>query len=366
MKRTTFLIINAAILAIALIIWPVGIYKAVMAGENKIPGHIGDVIKKTLKIGNLELAPLGEGLPLTRQVESEIEAELIIGGAVKIQVPLAFIREHYKVNIPMNRRQTVAENGVFHNPPQGEDLKKLIIDESDIEALRTCRVQECNIKLPADAIENFQRTLDPADPDYAPKADSLYRRFLLERAAAYLAHGVSGLNEYSDQNYTLIQSEEYLDILKNSKLIDNYDGRLRKYLKEYPTFKMDGIRESLVWSREIYDALRPLITLNHIIVYEKKADSREFLVTQSQFYASHYYESSLEVTLIISDENEESPGTYYIFSKRARFDTLRRPDFWGVKKSRLRSGVEQGVRDLLAAVKQETETAYQTFLAGQE
>jgi hypothetical protein len=83
----------------------------------------------------------------------------------------------------------VLQVGAFASPPQPADLAALVIDERDLKRLRDCRVDNCEIRLPADAIESLHRSVDWHAADASQQAARVIRQVLRNYVAGYAPGG---------------------------------------------------------------------------------------------------------------------------------------------------------------------------------
>ena len=350
-----------SVLGIALLL--LGLIGAVSVAFDKELTDPAYVAKNRLGFDSGKVNELKQGQAITRRIETPNDAELVIGGAVFIEVPAEFVIENSRDILQTNRTSAVAEIGLFSNPPVMDDLREMTLEESDIDAIRNCSIGNCDMKLSASYISKF-RELDKNSPDYKEKAKEVFFDMILKYVDGYQKKGIESMLTYSDQDYTLSQQEEYRDILLSSALLRDYDPGILKYLEEYPDYRLEEVEDYFFWVKQNFDNLRPITSLVHYCLFPPDS-LRPAILTKSQLYASHYYEGSLEVSIIIPEKNNpEHSGCYLIYIKRARYDTLRRGSFLGIKSSKLRSGVENEVENLLRKTKRKVESLYHQSLQG--
>ncbi|GEM_PF-2910745 len=316
------------------------------------------VLKERFKFDNGKIKDYRKGKAITRQIKTSNEAELIIGSGIYLNVSPEFLIENSRDIIQANQTSAVSQIGLFSIPPVKEDLDALTVDESDLEAIENCKMRDCDMKLSADLIELFSSKMNREDMLYRASAALAIHKMLLDYAEAYQRLGPQSMITYRDQDYPLDAYREYLDILTSAQLLDDYSPDIIKYLQEFPNYKYDQAEDYFFWIKQHFEGLRPIIMLNHTCLF--MPDSlRPAILTKTLIYSSHYYEGSLEVSIIIPDSKDrKKPGCHLLFLKRARFDTLRKGDFLGIKKSKLRSGVEEEVKNYLEKTKDKVERLY--------
>ena len=79
-------------------------------------------------------------------------------GMVPVPLPAAWEDEEARI-MGLAGTPDVLQIGTFGNPPQLRDVASLDIDDVDLKRLRECRVEECDVRLGADAIERIRREI---------------------------------------------------------------------------------------------------------------------------------------------------------------------------------------------------------------
>ena len=90
----------------------------------------------------------------------------------------------------------VSQAGSVHDPPVLEDFLTVSLPKETVDALRTCRPGNCDVKLPADALRQVLVLQGNAAPLFQVAADSLIESLALELAQIYAASGDSALPPY--------------------------------------------------------------------------------------------------------------------------------------------------------------------------
>src|SRR5215470_16627419 len=144
-----------------------------------------------LEMGDLERGQIVVKLPAT--VESREVAALAI---MRLRVPSDYYVARFQDIVNFKKSDNVLQIGKFSNPPKLEDLAGLSLDQADIEGIRQCHLNKCDLKMPAHFIERFMMDLDWTAPNYRERANALMRERLLEYVKGYLQGGNSQLAEY--------------------------------------------------------------------------------------------------------------------------------------------------------------------------
>jgi len=73
-----------------------------------------------------------------------------------------FYASKFQDIVNFKKSDNVLEIGKFSNPPKIEDLSNLSLDPADIEAIRFCHINKCDLKMPARFIEQSGLSRDTA------------------------------------------------------------------------------------------------------------------------------------------------------------------------------------------------------------
>src|SRR5512143_2743455 len=108
------------------------------------------------------------GNPQAKVLDTSEKREVAIVGVAHLRATstcfVAQLRdiENFKKNPAVLRIQK------FVRPIDPRDLEGFSLEVGDLAGLRNCRVGDCNVKLPAAAVERLGRAMDWSQPDYAP------------------------------------------------------------------------------------------------------------------------------------------------------------------------------------------------------
>jgi len=117
-----------------------------------------------------------------------------------------------------------------------------------------------------------------------------------------------------------------------------------QYLKSSSNAELRLIEHTLVWSK-IKFGLKPVIAINQITIYQRDHKSGpQILIASKQIYASHYFDSSLALTALLS-----IPGAstgYLFYENRSRADGLGGA-FSGLKRGIVENRALDSVKTIL-------------------
>ncbi len=281
------------------------------------------------------------GAPVVRVLQPSAPHEVALAGGIRVAttardfIALAGDIARWK------RGPAVLQLGRFGNVPSPGDVASLRLDEPDLAALRRCAGQPCDVKLAALAVEEFRR-FDWQAPARAGRAEALVRAGLVRHVTQYLADGDRSLMVYEPRRTVLAQ--EVQQLLREASILDEYAPGLRTYLEEFPHGGLPGVESAIYWARESF-GLKPVLSLYHVVVFPSPSEGTSVMVSK-QFYASRYFDASLDLIVAVDDEADAGRHCYVVQFARARTDSLRGV-VGGLKRSAVTREAEQGLAKLL-------------------
>jgi hypothetical protein len=330
----------------------------VAAAAETQPFELHDFLLNNLGFSQEELSVMESGEVVAKILDTTLTPEVAIFGMVRVNVTREFFLQNYGSQVPFIENSSALEIGKFSNPPSSTDIENLTLEQNDLEALKNCRVDNCEVKLSARNMERFQKEVDWSAADRDEAAAALFRQMLLEYVQAYLIAGDSALTEYDDKNYPLRLAGEYKGLLKESPYLYVYVPEFHRYLEEFPRGQLSNVENVLYWLKEDIGAKHAVVSLLHVVSYQPAEPDIDLVVACKQIYASHYFESSLGLTALVNDAQEGDSESYLLYLSRSRIDSLRE-DF-----KLLRSKIDRQIRSMLegkmTSVKTKVEALNQT------
>ncbi len=116
---------------------------------------------------------------------------------------------------------------------------------------------------------------------------------------------------------------------------------LHRYLLEYPNFNSPDIQSEFHWEKVKF-GLKPTLRIVHRIIYKRNDSEPAFAVAEKQLYSSHYFQTALDITVCVPDQN----GFYLITAKgsqQAGLTGLKGNMVRGVAVNKTKSSLEQAL-----------------------
>jgi hypothetical protein len=299
------------------------------------PGAASDPARSfladALRFSTADIDSLDRGEVIARTLEVSHRREVATLGVARINTSPQRYVDRLSDITAFKRTADVLQIGRFGDAPQDGDVASLTIDEPDLKQLRACRVDSCDLRLSAPAIQHLQREIDWQAPDASRRASRALLQLLVAYAADYRQTGTAAAMEYADRAPRVNVGREFASLLAADPLTSGYAPRLRRHLLEFPEAASDKITDFLYWSKELIHG-RPVISITHVAAVAAAGDSPvAYAVGSKQIYATHYYDASLGLTLLVPDPTAASAKTYVVYVNRSRIDLFDRP-FGGVAR----------------------------------
>src|SRR5262245_23893598 len=133
-------------------------------------------LMSAFKLSAAEIGRLDGGQVVSRTLDVENGREVATLGIVRIRTTPSTYVERLADIATFKRTDDVLQIGKFSSPPRPEDVASLTIEDSDLRRLRECRVEDCDVRLPAEGIERLRREIDWHAPDASRQATRLVRQ----------------------------------------------------------------------------------------------------------------------------------------------------------------------------------------------
>jgi hypothetical protein len=274
--------------------------------------------------------------PVVRLVPVSDKREVAVSGLVNIRAGAEEFLRSYRESMARKNNAAILEIGSFAKEPALTDLQNLTIDTQDIEDLKECVVGDCPVKLSAAMIERFRKEIDWQAPDYQVKATNLFKQMLFEYVRDYRTRGDAALIQYNDKRNKVSLAAEHRALTSASGYIND--------LLASKNAGLQLLEDTIVWSK-IKFGLKPVIAINHIMIYKRNEDiGPQVLVASKQIYANHYFNAFLTLTAFVSVPDS---GAYLVYENRSRADGLEGP-FSKIKRGVVEKKALEGLKNILA------------------
>jgi len=260
-----------------------------------------------------QVSDIRNGKSIAKILESQTPDEVFVFGAVYVRAtPESYLKLASDVEA-LRKLPNYLAIQKFSEPPQLSDLEGFTLEPEDIKQLKNCRPGQCEVQLPSEAMETFQKSIDWSAPDVATQANALARKMALEALGRYHEGGNTALGTYRDKKHPAAVADTFQSLLSRSRALPVYLPDLRRYLLDYPDGSSEKIRSEFYWEKVNF-GLKPTLRILQAIVYRgTDPTSPVYAVAVKQLYASHYFETALDLTVCVRDPQRS--GMYLITIK---------------------------------------------------
>src|SRR6185295_7128303 len=180
--------------------------------------------------------------------------------------------------------------------------------------------------------------------DAGARVTNLFRQMLFEYVNDYRARGKAALIEYNDKR-------DQVSLAKEQRALDGAPSYVNEFMNDSKA-GLQLLEDTLVWSK-IKFGLKPVIAINHILIYKRNSDvGPQILISSKQIYANHYFNASLALTAFV----HMPEGAYLVYENRSRADGLEGP-FGKIKRGVVEKKAVEGLRAILEHSKARLEGA---------
>lgn len=303
-----------------------------------------------------QIADIQHGKPVTKVISSKTPSEVAVFGAVYINAsPDDYLKAAQNLDA---LRKSPNYLGVrrFSTPPQLSDLDGFVLDPDDIKDLKECKPGSCELQLPEESIDQFRSQVNWSAPDYQDQVNKLAQKMALDALVRYQREGSSALGSYYDKEHPVSTVEQFTSLLRESSSTSHYLPDLERYLINYPHAELPNAESMFYWEKVKF-GLKPTLRINHMVIYRGGGSSGALdSVAIKQLYASHYFQTALDLTVCVKDSSHpEDKGFYLITIKGSRQAGLTGPKGAIVRKNAV-SKIRSSLQTSLTRIKSVLET----------
>jgi len=135
--------------------------------------------RQYMGLNDEQISEIQHGKAIAKILDSPTADQVFVFGSVYIQ---ATPESYLKLAADLDRLRklpsylTIRE---FSDPPVLSDLDGFTLEQEDIKQLKDCRPGKCEVQLPADVMEEFQKSVDWTSPNAAEMANHTAQQIAL-------------------------------------------------------------------------------------------------------------------------------------------------------------------------------------------
>jgi hypothetical protein len=314
------------------------------APASDIQPSLRALLTNVLRFSAADVAEIEQGKVVARNLRESVRGTFgAVGavGAVRIRSTRAAFVERYRDIARFKRGPGVLQIGLFSSPPDAGDLAGLRLEKEDVD-LRSCRVGDCDIRLPAAIIERVPHDVDWKAPGADVRAAAFFKTVLLDAVKAYVTGSADRIVQYDDQKEPVRPVDDFNALLDGAPYLRELAPGLTEHLRDFPRAPLAGADDLLYWSKEKF-GYTPFVSVTQVTIAPPGAS--QTIVTSKDVYSSRYFDASLTVT--IASDSAGSPDAFYlVYINRSRASALKGA-FAGLRRSiverRARGALEENL-----------------------
>ena len=259
-----------------------------------------------------QIKALRAGKAVSKTLRSRTPAEIFVFGAMYVNASpeayLAFATD-------FDRLKTISGYlavGKFSPPPQLNDLSGFTFDGDDVEAVKECKPADCDVQLPEGSMRRIQGAIDWSAPNVADQVNQMVQKLALDRLLAYQQEGNAALGMYNDKEHPTDVASQFQYILSYTRVLPERLPEFYRYLLSYPLEKPTNVEDLFYWAKVKF-GLKPTLRMVHVVTTTRDTiNGRGYVVAEKQLYASHYFQTALDLTFCIPEPLGTQRGFYLV------------------------------------------------------
>lgn len=317
--------------------------------SRKLPAKLDQYLSMVVRPKQAERNSLLAGHPLAKILDGDSNSEVVVFAGIWINAPIHRYVERLRDIENFERGKGFRATKHISAVPRIEDFAAMRLPPADVDALRTCRVGDCDVKMSAEAMRRFQTEVNWRAANRLDVANNIFRQIALEYVTGYLQGGNERLAVYRDSSQPSVIADEFRMMVDEMPELSTFMPNLRRYLLDFPKVRPPEVTSFLYW-QDVQFGLKPTIRINHVSIHEGPEDT---VVASKMLYASHYFRTALELRALVPDP-ARGRGFWFFTVSRSRSDGLS--GFLGpLVRSRVRNGALDGALAALIATKSKLE-----------
>ncbi len=103
-------------------------------------------------------------------------------------------------------------------------------------------------------------------------------------------------------------------MLSYDKALPGYLPDFYRYLLDYPKGKPENVEDTFYWARVKFGLKPTLRVVQVVTMHGKPADRIAYVIAEKQLYASHYFETALDLSYCIRDDDDPKQSGFYLIT----------------------------------------------------
>ena len=313
--------LRSGALAASLAVAFVAMLSAGVQPASDLQPELEAVLTGDLHFSPAEVVALERGKVVKHILPPTAPEEFGVAGAVRVEGSRERLIAAYRDIVTFKKSEAVPEIGRFSDPPSSSDLDALTTGRDDFD-LRGCKVNDCDIRLPASEIQRIAASVDWKLPDADAHASALFKQMVLANARAYVSDAPGRITQYDDGATPVLPVAAGEELIRTTaRYLDTLKPGLSAHIRCFWSNYLEGAEDFLYWTKE-KPGISPFISVTHVTIVP--SGTHQSLATSRDVYSSRYIDGSLSM-MIASDVVGDPRKFYLVYMNRSRASGLRGP-----------------------------------------
>ena len=286
---------------------------AACPGFSQASAALQNHLRLDLKLSQDQVNSIRNGQPFAEALPSRSPAEVFVFGVVYINAdPENYVKYAYDFNLLRSIPGYLAVNQ-FSDPPQLSDLKGFALSGDDIQSLKSCNPGNCAVQLPGSTIAEMRTSVDWSAPNVDDQVNQYLRKTALARLQLYQQQGDKVHDAvYNDKKQQVNVIDQFKYILSYSKALPQVVPEFYNYIVNYPESKPANVNSMFYWENVKF-GLKPTLRIAQVMTMKGASPQQPaYVIAEKQFYASHYFETTLDLTYCIGTDDPKQTGFFLV------------------------------------------------------
>jgi len=270
-------------------------------------------LKDYIRLSDDQIKAIHSGKAVTKALHSRTPAEVFLFGIVYLHAtPETYV--HFATDFDRLRKTDgYLAIGTFSTPPVFADLNGFTLDRDDINSLRKCKPRNCQVQMPESSMLNIRQSIDWSAANSAEQVNQVLQREALERLDAYQRDGNVALGTYNDKQHPTDVAAQFRYMLTYSRILPAHLPDFYNHLLSFPNQKPSNVDDSIYYWANVKFGLKPTLRIVHLITMRGNiGGDPAYVIAEKQLYASHYFQTALDLTFCISDTSGPEQRGFYL------------------------------------------------------
>jgi hypothetical protein len=320
---------SALALAAVLAAWRPGAHRpraAAAVGEASLVRDPVAFLRREGGLSAYELGSLERGSIIAKVIDTGDRSEVFSLAVMRVRTTPERVLQRFRDLEGRTGAPWIIQVGRLGAAPSLSSFEGMTLDAGDVKHLGKCVVNDCEVRLPAEAIEQFRKEIDWSSESRTARANALFRQMLAAYATSYLQRGNAALFRYDNNDDPVRIADSFHLLAQRFEALRDTTPDVLAYLESFPQGRPEDTDDVVYWMKEKFWLVN-VLSLSHATIADRTTPAgRLILAVSKQLYATHYFESSLGATVFI--EGAGGWGPHVIYLNRTRADIRRSGFTW--------------------------------------